>query len=45
MVLPLGSGIGRAEPRETDQDPRRIAREELFPVRFVPLLPGKAHEL
>jgi protein-L-isoaspartate(D-aspartate) O-methyltransferase len=45
MVLPLGP---RDEPQrivKLTKTPTGLAREQLIPVRFVPLLPGQAKEL
>ena len=35
----------RAGARQADQDRQGVEREDLIPVRFVPLLPGQAREL
>ena len=45
MVLPLGSHAATQVLVKLTKNKDRIAREDLLPVRFVPLLPGKAHEL
>jgi protein-L-isoaspartate(D-aspartate) O-methyltransferase len=45
MVLPLGSHAASQVLVKLTKNKDRIAREDLLPVRFVPLLPGKAHEL
>jgi protein-L-isoaspartate(D-aspartate) O-methyltransferase len=45
MVLPLGSHGGSQVLVKLTKKKDRIAREDLIPVRFVPLLPGKAREL
>jgi protein-L-isoaspartate(D-aspartate) O-methyltransferase len=45
MVLPLGSHAASQVLVKLTKNKDRIAREELIPVRFVPLLPGKAQEL
>ena len=45
MVLPLGSHDATQVLVKLTKNKDRIAREDLLPVRFVPLLPGKAHEL
>ncbi len=45
MVLPLGSHAGSQVLVKLTKNKDRIAREDLIPVRFVPLLPGKAREL
>jgi protein-L-isoaspartate(D-aspartate) O-methyltransferase len=45
MVLPLGPASGAQEIIKLTKSQTGIARETLIPVRFVPLLPGKAREL
>ena len=45
MVLPLGSHDATQVLVKLTKNKDRIAREDLLPVRFVPLLPGKAREL
>jgi protein-L-isoaspartate(D-aspartate) O-methyltransferase len=45
MVLPLGPSSGAQYLVKLTKTHDGIAREELLPVRFVPLLPGKAQEL
>jgi protein-L-isoaspartate(D-aspartate) O-methyltransferase len=45
MVLPLGSQAASQVLVKLTKNKDRIAREDLIAVRFVPLLPGKAHEL
>jgi len=45
MVLPLGPASGAQYLVKLTKTHDGIAREELLPVRFVPLLPGKAQEL
>jgi protein-L-isoaspartate(D-aspartate) O-methyltransferase len=45
MVLPLGSHAASQVLVKLTKNKDRIAREDLLPVRFVPLLPGKAREL
>ena len=45
MVLPLGSHTASQVLVKLTKNKDRIAREDLLPVRFVPLLPGKAREL
>ena len=45
MVLPLGSHGATQVLVKLTKNKDRIAREDLLPVRFVPLLPGKAREL
>ena len=45
MVLPLGSQSATQVLVKLTKNKDRIAREDLLPVRFVPLLPGKAREL
>jgi protein-L-isoaspartate(D-aspartate) O-methyltransferase len=45
MVLPLGSHAASQVLVKLTKNKDHIAREELIPVRFVPLLPGKAQEL
>ena len=45
MVLPLGSHSGSQVLVKLTKNKDRVSREDLIPVRFVPLLPGKAREL
>jgi protein-L-isoaspartate(D-aspartate) O-methyltransferase len=45
MILPLGAHGGSQVLVKLTKKKDRIAREDLIPVRFVPLLPGKAQEL
>ena len=45
MLLPLGSHAATQVLVKLTKNKDRIAREDLIPVRFVPLLPGKAREL
>jgi protein-L-isoaspartate(D-aspartate) O-methyltransferase len=45
MVLPLGPVAGSQYLVKLTKTHDGMAREELIPVRFVPLLPGKAQEL
>ena len=45
MVLPLGPHDATQVLVKLTKNKDRIAREDLLPVRFVPLLPGEAHEL
>ena len=45
MLLPLGSHFASQVLVKLTKNKDRIAREDLIAVRFVPLLPGKAHEL
>lgn len=45
MVLPLGSHAEAQTIVKLTKSGGEIARETLLPVRFVPLLPGKAREL
>ena len=45
MMLPLGSHAASQVLVKLTKNKDRIAREDLLPVRFVPLLPGKAREL
>jgi protein-L-isoaspartate(D-aspartate) O-methyltransferase len=45
MVLPLGSHVTSQVLVKLTKNKDRLTREELIPVRFVPLLPGKAREL
>jgi protein-L-isoaspartate(D-aspartate) O-methyltransferase len=45
MVLPIGSHDATQVLVKLTKNKDRIAREDLLPVRFVPLLPGKAREL
>jgi protein-L-isoaspartate(D-aspartate) O-methyltransferase len=45
MVLPLGPHGGPQYIVKLTKSQTRIARENLIPVRFVPLLPGRAREL
>jgi protein-L-isoaspartate(D-aspartate) O-methyltransferase len=45
MVLPLGRHGGSQHIIKLTKSKTGIARDELIPVRFVPLLPGQAKEL
>jgi protein-L-isoaspartate(D-aspartate) O-methyltransferase len=45
MVLPLGPHAGPQHLVRLTKTEGNIRREELIPVRFVPLLPGQAREL
>jgi protein-L-isoaspartate(D-aspartate) O-methyltransferase len=45
MLLPLGPHAGTQEIVKLTKTSTGLAREELIPVRFVPLLPGQAKEL
>ena len=45
MLLPLGPQGGTQHIVKLTRTSTGIAREDLIPVRFVPLLPGRAHEL
>ncbi len=45
MLLPLGPRDGTQHIIKLTKSQTGIAREDLIPVRFVPLLPGKAQEL
>jgi protein-L-isoaspartate(D-aspartate) O-methyltransferase len=45
MLLPLGPHDGTQHIVKLTKSETGIAREQLIPVRFVPLLPGKAREL
>ena len=45
MVLPLGPHAGAQSLVRLTKSTGEMRREELIPVRFVPLLPGKAREL
>jgi protein-L-isoaspartate(D-aspartate) O-methyltransferase len=45
MVLPLGPHGGSQHIIKLTKSQTGIARENLIPVRFVPLLPGQAEEL
>jgi protein-L-isoaspartate(D-aspartate) O-methyltransferase len=45
MVLPLGGHGGTQHIIKLTKSQTELAREDLIPVRFVPLLPGKAREL
>ena len=45
MVLPLGPPSGAQHIIKLTKSQTGVARENLIPVRFVPLLPGKAREL
>ncbi len=45
MVLPLGPHAGPQELVKLRKTGEGLAREDLIPVRFVPLLPGRAQEL
>jgi protein-L-isoaspartate(D-aspartate) O-methyltransferase len=45
MILPLGSHDGSQHIIKLTKSETGIRRENLIPVRFVPMLAGKAHEL
>jgi protein-L-isoaspartate(D-aspartate) O-methyltransferase len=45
MVLPLGPHSGPQELVKLRKTPDGLQRQNLVPVRFVPLLPGRAREL
>jgi protein-L-isoaspartate(D-aspartate) O-methyltransferase len=45
MLLPLGAHDGTQHIIKLTKSQTGIARENLIPVRFVPLLPGQAQEL
>ena len=45
MILPLGPHGGAQELVRLTKSKDGLRREELLPVRFVPLLPGQAREL
>jgi protein-L-isoaspartate(D-aspartate) O-methyltransferase len=45
MLLPLGPQSGTQHIVKLTRTSTGVEREELIPVRFVPLLPGQAHEL
>ena len=45
MILPVGRHGGSQHIIKLTKSKTGIAREELIPVRFVPLLPGQAKEL
>ncbi len=45
MVLPLGPHSGAQTLVKLTKTATGLEREELIPVRFVPLLPGRAREL
>ena len=46
MVLPLGPRKGAQFIVKLSKTPSgELSREQLIPVRFVPLLPGQAREL
>jgi protein-L-isoaspartate(D-aspartate) O-methyltransferase len=45
MVLPLGPPAGTQHLVKLTKKPDGVSRQDLIPVRFVPLLPGKAREL
>jgi protein-L-isoaspartate(D-aspartate) O-methyltransferase len=45
MILPLGSHDGSQHIIKLTKSVTGICRENLIPVRFVPMLPGKAQEL
>jgi protein-L-isoaspartate(D-aspartate) O-methyltransferase len=45
MVLPLGPHAGPQNLVRLTKSEGNIRQEDLIPVRFVPLLPGKAREL
>jgi protein-L-isoaspartate(D-aspartate) O-methyltransferase len=45
MILPIGSHDGSQHIIKLTKSETGIRRENLIPVRFVPMLPGKAQEL
>jgi protein-L-isoaspartate(D-aspartate) O-methyltransferase len=45
MILPLGPPAGTQHLVKLTKTADGIVRRELIPVRFVPLVPGKAREL
>ena len=45
LLLPLGADGGPQHIVKVTRRGEEVAREELLPVRFVPLVPGKAREL
>lgn len=45
MLAPLGTPDGMQHIVKLTKSSTGLAREELIPVRFVPLLPGRAQEL
>jgi protein-L-isoaspartate(D-aspartate) O-methyltransferase len=45
MVLPLGPHGGAQELLKLTKTGTKLERQNLIPVRFVPLLPGQAREL
>jgi len=45
MVLPVGPPDARQQLLKLTKQDNQLAREDLIAVRFVPLLPGQAHEL
>jgi protein-L-isoaspartate(D-aspartate) O-methyltransferase len=45
MLLPLGPHDGTQHIIKLTKTSTGVARDDLIPVRFVPLLPGKAKEL
>jgi protein-L-isoaspartate(D-aspartate) O-methyltransferase len=45
MLLPLGPHDGAQQIVKLTKSSTGLAREDLIPVRFVPLLPGRAREL
>jgi protein-L-isoaspartate(D-aspartate) O-methyltransferase len=45
MILPLGSQDGSQHLIKLTKSQTGTRRENLIPVRFVPMLPGQAHEL
>jgi len=45
MLLPLGPTAGTQYLVKLTKAPEGITRKDLIPVRFVPLVPGKAREL
>ena len=45
MVLPLGPHDGAQDLVKLTKTGQGVERENLIPVRFVPLLPGQAREL
>jgi protein-L-isoaspartate(D-aspartate) O-methyltransferase len=45
MLLPIGAHAGTQSLVKLTRHQGELAREDLIPVRFVPLLPGQAREL
>ena len=45
MILPVGPQRGPQQLVKLTKSPTGLVREDLIPVRFVPLLPGQAKEL